>query len=254
MNTNAYWGQWKINLIHFGLIISCCQSTEKATICPNPISNSEYSYPFHTVPGFSSALVWLIRVLLYLFIYFPVKLIPSVESTTAKPTWFNIPLMKILLSPDGALSMSVLLQTWHWLLLGCIFLSMLHKDFMLFDSRNYAMFLWGLHFLYLPSTWSRCFIYLSAWLRPNKFEPQMKPDSSWDSLLHLCISCKQRHRLTLLRMIFQVCVCNSLGRQREMVFSPEKRFVLNLEKMNAVSPSGAIPRHAFCTAEEMWGL
>lgn len=210
LKINMYWGQWKINLIHFGLIISCRPSAKKGTLMSKSYFQLWVFLSLLDCPRFFSQL-WFELFSIYL-LFFPGKLIPSVESTTANPTWFNIPLMKILLSPDGTLSMSVLLQTWHRLLLGCMFLSILRKDFMLFESRDYAMLLWGLHFLYLPTMWSRCFLYLTDLLRPNKFEPKMKPDSSWDSLWHLCISCEQRYRLPFLRTIFQVCVYNSLGR------------------------------------------
>lgn len=106
-----------------------------------------------------------------------------------------------------------------WILwLGHIILFILKEDLKLSESRHHTAFLWELHSYYLPTARSRCLICLSNLLRPDKSEPKMKLDSTWDFLSHFWTP--------LLKTIFpRICIRQTALKDIDSVSSTEKNEV-----------------------------
>lgn len=116
------------------------------------------------------------------------------KSINVAPMLFNFLYWEFFSFSWWHFRLSVLLQLWNydsWILwLGHIILFILKEDFNPFESRHYIAFLWELHSYYLPTAGNRCLICVSNLLRPDKSEPTMKLDSTWDFLSHFCTSFK----------------------------------------------------------------
>lgn len=131
-------------------------------------------------PGVFSGLFWLIKV------YFCYKAKFKCWKELMPHPCYLIPLNEnSSLSLDCTFICPYYYKYDSWILwLGHIILFILKEDFKLSESRHYTAFLWELHSYYLPTARSRCLICLSNLLRPDKSEPKMKLDSTWDFLSH----------------------------------------------------------------------